>query len=104
MAALVVLAAFSPATQEKAAPVPSGAGSVPITVRVFDGKRFVSGLTLEDFEIEEAGRAVPLDSTSVKVHVFRSDDIDLHRHLLRDRLLEDDVAAGTISERVDLIR
>jgi hypothetical protein len=53
MAALVVLAAFSPATQEKAAPVPSGAGSVPITVRVFDGKRFVSGLTLEDFEIEE---------------------------------------------------
>ena len=57
-AGLVILALFSPAAQEKGAPVPSGAGSVPITVRVFDGGRFVSGLTLGDFEIEEAGMTV----------------------------------------------
>lgn len=57
-AGLVILALFSPATQEKAASALSGAGSVPITVRVFDGDRFVSDLTLKDFEIEEAGMAV----------------------------------------------
>jgi hypothetical protein len=50
-ACLVILVLFSPAAQEKAVPVPSVAGSVPITVRVFDGDRFVSGLSLGDFEI-----------------------------------------------------
>ncbi len=55
-AALVVLAAFSPATQDKVAP--AGAGSIPILVRVLDGDRFVPDLTLKDFEIEEAGMAV----------------------------------------------
>lgn len=57
-ACLVILVLFSPAAQEKTVPVPSVTGSVAITVRVFDGDRFVSGLSLGDFEIEEAGMAV----------------------------------------------
>jgi hypothetical protein len=57
-AGLAVLAALAPATQERPGPSPSGAVPVPITVRVFDGHRFVSDLSLKDFEIEEAGMAV----------------------------------------------
>lgn len=57
-AGLITLVLFSPATQEKTAPLPSGSQPVPIMVRVFDGDRFVSGLTLKDFEIEEAGMTV----------------------------------------------
>ena len=57
-AGLAVLAASTRATQERPGPSSSGAVPVPITVRVFDGHRFVSDLTLKDFEIEEAGMAV----------------------------------------------
>ncbi len=57
-AGLIALVLLSPATQEKTAPLTSGSQPVPIMVRVFDGDRFVSGLTLKDFEIEEAGMTV----------------------------------------------
>jgi len=57
-ASLAVLAGLSSATQEKTGLASSGAVSVPITVRVLDGDRFVSDLTLKDFEIEEAGMRV----------------------------------------------
>lgn len=57
-AVLVVLAAMARAGQESSSSEASRAVTVPITVRVFDGNRFVPDLTLEDFEIEEAGMAV----------------------------------------------
>jgi hypothetical protein len=57
-ASLAVLTTLFPATQEKTGPASSGAVSVPIMVRVFDGNRFVSDLALKDFEIKEAGIAV----------------------------------------------
>jgi hypothetical protein len=46
------------ASQEQARPAPAAPAPVPITVRVVDGDRFVPGLTLADFEIEEAGLKV----------------------------------------------
>jgi hypothetical protein len=55
---LAVMAGLSPAGQRATGAAATRAAAVPITVRVFDGDRFVSDLTLQDFEIEEAGMAV----------------------------------------------
>lgn len=57
-ASLAILAALSPAIPARTGPAPSGTAPVTITVRVLDGDRFVSDLTLKDFEIEEAGLRV----------------------------------------------
>jgi hypothetical protein len=57
-AGLAVLVALAPVMRAKTGPAPSGATPVSITVRVLDGDRFVSDLTLKDFEIEEAGLQV----------------------------------------------
>jgi hypothetical protein len=58
-AGLALMVLGSPAFQEQVQPAPATARPVPITVRVTDGDRFVSDLTLGDFEIEEAGLKVP---------------------------------------------
>ncbi len=55
---LVLVAALARAGQESPGSNSPRVVPVPITVRVFDGNRFVSDLSLEDFEIEEAGMAV----------------------------------------------
>jgi hypothetical protein len=57
-AGLAVMAGSSSAIKGATGAAASGAAAVPLTVRVFDGDRFVSDLTLQDFEIEEAGMAV----------------------------------------------
>ncbi|MBP1661745.1 MAG: hypothetical protein H6P95_2937, partial [Candidatus Aminicenantes bacterium] len=57
-ASLALLALSVPGLQDQAPAPPSSAAPVPITVRVFDGDRFVPDLALKDFVIEEAGLAV----------------------------------------------
>jgi len=57
-ASLALLVLAIPGRQEPALRSASAAAPVPVTVRVFDGDRFVPDLTLKDFVIEEAGLAV----------------------------------------------
>ncbi len=73
-AILTLLATLAQAAQENPAPSTSRAVPVPITVRVFDGNRFVSDLTLKDFSIEEAGMGVPAQA----LFLVRKDTIERH--------------------------
>lgn len=57
-AGLALLAGAGLAAQQPAAPSPGGAPLPAVTVRVFDGDRFVPDLGLADFEIDEAGMRV----------------------------------------------
>jgi hypothetical protein len=61
---LIAFAAFPfmlGAAQEQAAQA-SSAGQVPLAVRVWDGKKFVPDLKLEDFEVTVNGQARPVSS------------------------------------------
>ena len=73
-AGLCLGALVSRASQEQARPAPAALPLVPIMVRVLDGDRFVPGLTLADFEIEEAG----LKISPLAIYQVRKDKIERH--------------------------
>jgi hypothetical protein len=57
-ASLMFLGALCALTHAKADSPLAAPAPVPVAVRVFDGDRFVSDLTLSDFEVDEAGMRV----------------------------------------------
>ena len=67
-------ALVSHASQERAQPAPEASPLIPITVRVLDGDRFVPGLGLADFEIEEGGLKV----SPVAIYQVSKDKIERH--------------------------
>jgi len=74
VAALGLVALGARASQEPGRPAPASPALIPITVRVLDGNRFVPGLSLADFEIEEAGLKV----SPVALYQVNKDRIERH--------------------------
>jgi hypothetical protein len=74
VAGLCLAALGARASQEQPRPASAAPAPIPITVRVLDGDRFVPGLTLADFEIEEAGLKV----SPLALYQVRKDRIERH--------------------------